>query len=132
ESDDISNTSPSNNVFYSNFTSISKEVEVGETHNLCVRVNTDGNFTVVSLAWIDCNNDGVFNTALFEDGGEAYVLGSALNVANGLTSASPKAIVIPNVPPGLYRLRVKAIFGAANIPHPCTAQNYSDTEDYTI
>jgi len=132
ESDDISNTSPSNNVFYSNFTSISKEVEVGETHNLSVRVNTDGNYTVVSRAWIDWNNDGVFNTALFEDGGEAYVLGSALNTANGLTSASPKAIVIPNVAPGSYRMRVKAIFGAANIPHPCTAQNYTDTEDYTI
>ncbi len=132
ESDDIDNISGSNNIFYSNYTSISKEVEVGETHNLSVRVNTAGNWTVQTTAWIDWNNDGVFNAMLFENGGEAYELGSATNVINGLTSSSPKAIVIPNIPGGEYRLRIKTVYGAAVVPDPCMTQNYSETEDYTI
>src|SRR5690606_6383947 len=83
-------------------------------------------------AWIDWDNNGEFNTAYVEDGGEGYLLGSAYNVINGLTTLSPKSIVIPDVAPGQYRMRIKAVYGTTAIPDPCDAQSFAETEDYTI
>ena len=120
------------NIYYTNFTNISTDVIAGESYDLSVNVNTSGNWMVWASAWIDWNNDGVFDTALATNGGEAYNLGSALNVTNGATSGSPLSIIIPDVEPGEYRMRIRAVYGTAAIPNPCENQDYSETEDYTI
>lgn len=108
---------------YSDFTSISTSLMGTSTYPLTVRVNTGGNYTVYVRAWIDWNSNGAFEAA------EIYNLGSATNVNNGATSASPFNILVPNTP-GTYRMRVRATYNVT--PTECGNQNYSEAEDYTI
>ena len=126
---DIDNdSSTSNTVYYEDFTSVSTTVTAGDSYDLSARVNTAGNWTVQTRAWIDWNNDGTFDTAT-----EEYNLGSALNVADGTTSLSPVSVMVPaDAAAGNYRMRVRAVYGTTAVPNPCTAQNYSEAEDYTI
>ena len=87
---------------YSDYTSISTTVNTGSSYNLTVQVNTDGNYTIYSMVWIDWNHDGDFT-----DPGEEYNLGTATNVSNGATSASPYSVTIPTTATtGNTRMRV--------------------------
>ena len=122
------NSSTSGTVFYEDFTAISTEVTPGESYDLSARVNTAGNWTVQTRAWIDWNLDGTFDTAT-----EEYNLGSAVNVTDGATSLSPVSVMVPaDAAEGTYRLRVRAVFGTTVVPHPCNPQSWSEAEDYTI
>nr|WP_321221130.1 choice-of-anchor D domain-containing protein [uncultured Psychroserpens sp.] len=114
---------------YSDFTSISTDVVLGETYNLNVRVETDGAYTTTTRAWIDWNNDGTF------DANEQYELGNAFDVIDGSTDGSPLAIEVPtNAAIAATRMRVSTRFGATTPSTACfNAANFDgEVEDYTI
>lgn len=101
-------------------------VTQGQTHNINVYVNTDGNFTMVQMVWFDWNRDGDF-----DDAGEAYNLGSVTNNANGLSSACPFPILIPvNSAVGVTRMRVSTRYSAAATP--CLNGQDGEVEDYSV
>jgi M6 family metalloprotease-like protein len=110
---------------YTDFRTISTNVNKNQNHNISVSVNTDGDYTVHTTVWFDWNQDCVF------DASESYNLGTATNTANGLTSLSPLSITIPPTAlDGNTIMRVRTTWNTA--PTACGNNNYSETEDYTI
>ncbi|WP_161555247.1 GEVED domain-containing protein [Dokdonia sinensis] len=124
---DIDNSDgPDKNVGYEDFTLISTTAVVGATCDLSVSVNTDGNNTVEVRVWVDWNNN-----LDFDDPGEEYDLGTATNVGDALTDASPFALTIPDgTIPGSKRMRVSAKNGSA--PTACEIDFDGEVEDYTL
>ena len=121
----INNTSGSS-TDYEDYTSISTTVDRTVAYNLSVSVNTAGSFTVHTLAWIDWNQDGVFNTST-----EEYDLGTANSVTSGTTSLSPLSITIPATATlGNTRMRVSTKYNSD--PTPCAGTFDGEVEDYTI
>ena len=115
---------------YTDNTAINTHVSAGQTHNLTVNVNTDGDYEESVIVWIDWNRDCAFNTA-----DEQYLLGNIVNTTNGATSNSPLAIIIPaSVTPGEITMRVTAAYtgGTTNLPTSCQTNFYGEVEDYTI
>ena len=112
---------------YQDYTAMVAEVEAGGTYLLSARVDTEGDYYVNVRAWIDWNNDGVFDTDT-----EEYDLGQANNVEDGAPDLSPVDIAVPADASGEYRLRVRGSFGEDTEVVPCDPQNWSETEDYTI
>lgn len=111
---------------YSDYTNLSTDLEVGSTHDLSVRVNTDGNYSVRTIVWIDWNRD-----CDFDDSGEEYDLGNASNVANGLTSLSPLSIPVP-VDAVLGNLTMRVSTKYFSDPSSCETGFDGEVEDYTI
>jgi len=112
---------------YSDYTdSISTTVEFENSYDLSVNLNTDGNFTIYAKAWIDWNHD-----ADFEDTGEEYNLGTAVDTANGPTTLSPLNIAVPlDAHIGNTTMRVSAKYNSA--PEPCEKGFDGEVEDYSI
>ncbi len=111
---------------YIDNTGIRATVNKGSTYNLTVNVNTDGNYNVSTLAWIDWNQD-----CDFLDADEAYNLGIAFNVVNGVTQFSPLNITIPiNSLTGITRMRIATKFYIA--PTSCETNYDGEVEDYSI
>lgn len=111
---------------YEDFTSLSTNIYKSSTHDLTVRVNTDGNYTIYTVVWIDWNRDGDFN-----DPGEEYDMGWAYYVADGLTSNSPMAITPPaSAVIGPTRMRVATRWD--QYPLSCDSGYDGEVEDYTI
>lgn len=75
---------------YQDYTSIPTTVNVGESYDLTVRVNSDGG-TSTARAWIDWNRDGSFVSS------EMYELGTAVDATDGVTSLSPLNITVPQM-----------------------------------
>ena len=124
----INNATGKNNA-YEDYTAMSTDVYKGKTHNLTIKVNTDGNFKVVTKVWIDWNQNCDFN-----DAGEEYDLGNATDVTNGATSNSPLTITIPNTAQlGTTRMRVSSKYTDTNVyPTSCQTSFDGEVEDYTI
>jgi hypothetical protein len=115
---------------YSDFTSsvAATDVERGQSYDLSVRVNTDGNFREVTKVWIDWNRN-----CDFTDPGEEYDLGNALNVMDGPTSNSPLSITVPaNAELGDTRMRVGSAYDDGTPPTACETGYLGEVEDYTI
>jgi GEVED domain-containing protein/type IX secretion system substrate protein/sortilin (neurotensin receptor 3) len=112
---------------YTNYTaSDSATVVTGNSYNLNVNLNTDGNYTIHSRVWIDWNQDYDF-----EDLGEEYDLGSAINTTNGPTSLSPLSVAVPNnALTGKTIMRVSARYNTA--PGPCDKGFDGEVEDYSV
>ncbi|MCK0124045.1 T9SS type A sorting domain-containing protein [Gelidibacter sp. F2691] len=114
---------------YQNYTSQVTEATIGSTMPLNVRVDTDGQYNVITYAWIDWNRNGVFSND------ERYNLGTTYDSNNGVTSNSPLAIVIPiGASLGATRMRVITQFYSTLIPeiNPCVGPTDGETEDYTV
>ena len=118
-------------VAYNDFTSISTTVKRGESHELTVNVNTDGNYRVQTKVWIDWNGDCTFN-----DSDEEYDLGGAGNVADGATDLSPLSITIPaDAKLGNTIMRVSSRYTSPTTityPTACMTGFDGEVEDYTI
>ncbi|HRH36977.1 MAG TPA: GEVED domain-containing protein, partial [Flavobacteriales bacterium] len=112
---------------YTSFTAVQTTVNAGGTYTLSTSVNTAGSFTVFSKAWVDWNQNAVF------EGSEEYDLGSATNGNPLVTSLSPLSITVPgNALAGATTMRVRAVYDGTGAPLPCGEQSYSEAEDYTI
>ncbi len=117
---------------YGNFTALSTNVNRNSSYPLTVKVNTHGNYTTQTKVWIDWNQNCSFN-----DAGEEYILGNALNVTNGNTSASPLSITVPaGATLGSTSMRIATKYvhpvGDPGLPMPCLTGYDGETEDYTI
>ncbi|MDO6596978.1 choice-of-anchor D domain-containing protein [Oceanihabitans sp. 2_MG-2023] len=122
----INNATPDEDNDYSDFTAINTTVNQGNTYNLTVNANTDGNYTTQTYVWIDWNQD-----LDFDDAGEEYNLGTANNTNNGATSLSPLAITVPiGATIGNTRMRVSTRYN--NAPSNCDTGFDGEVEDYTI
>lgn len=111
---------------YNNYTPLITTVYKKSSHNLSVNLNTDGNYAVRCIAWIDWNQDGDFL-----DAGEEFDLGSTSNSTDGTTSFSPLSISIPETASsGNTRMRVAARFNS--YPTSCLTSFDGEVEDYTI
>ena len=115
---------------YSDFTGsvAPTNVQQGQSYNLTIRVNTDGNFTEVTRVWIDWNRN-----CDFTDAGEEYDLGSATDVTDGPTSNSPLSIMVPaGAELGDTRMRVGSAYDDGSPPTSCETGYLGEVEDYTI
>ncbi len=116
---------------YNDYSSISTTVKRGESHELNVNVNTDGNYRVQTKVWIDWNGDCTFNET-----DEEYDLGGAGNTDDGLTDASPLTITIPtNAKLGNTIMRVSSRYtdpSPITYPTACMTGFDGEVEDYTI
>ena len=113
---------------YSDYTSISTDVNRGNTYNLNVNVNTDGDYTTTTRVWIDWNQNCSFN-----DAGEEYNLGDATNVINVRTTNSPLSITVPvGARVGSTIMRVSTKFKDDGLPASCENGFDGEVEDYTI
>ncbi len=112
---------------YTNYSDTdSADLILGENYNLTVNLNTDGNFSIQSRAWIDWNQNGNFT-----DPGEEYDLGATQNSSNGITSNSPLNFIVPSSAViGSTTMRVSAKFNVA--PTPCEKNFDGEVEDYKI
>ncbi|TFH49109.1 MAG: hypothetical protein E4G92_02415, partial [Bacteroidia bacterium] len=111
---------------YSDYTSQVTTVYKGSSYNLNISLNTDGNYRVYAMAWIDWDGNGSFN-----DAGESYDLGSAVNTANGPPSLSPLSITVPaGAVTGNTRMRVSAKYNSYSTS--CETGFDGEVEDYTL
>ncbi len=117
---------PSGKNDYSDYTAQSTDVIIGNYYELTVNANTDGEYTVASIVWIDWNQD-----CDFDDAGEEYDLGSAFNTNNGSTSNSPLSVLVPETAlAGNTTMRVSTKYETA--PTSCQEDYDGEVEDYTI
>jgi len=111
---------------YSDYTNISTDVSVNDSYDLTVQVNTDGDYTVSTIVWIDWNQDCVFNET-----NEQFDLGSATNTSDGPTSESPLSITVPSdALLGSTKMRVSTRYNTD--PFSCMDNVDGEVEDYTI
>ncbi|MDX8554534.1 GEVED domain-containing protein [Tenacibaculum sp. 1B UA] len=100
---------------YSDFTSQSTDVVRGENYNLTTSINTDGNSNIKTFAWIDWNQNCVF------DANETY----------DLTSSNTISVAVPEgIPTGPTIMRVSTRLN--NDPNSCGLNFNGEIEDYTI
>ncbi|NEV94727.1 T9SS type A sorting domain-containing protein [Psychroflexus sp. YR1-1] len=115
---------------YSDYTNIITDLLVDSQYDFTVNVNTDGEYDVKTLIWIDWNQN-----CKLDDAGEEYDLGTAFNVENGSTSNSPFSIAVPSdAVLGQTRMRVttKYLETAEDVPLACENSFDGEVEDYTI
>ncbi|MBE0678067.1 MAG: DUF2341 domain-containing protein [Bacteroidales bacterium] len=111
---------------YSDYTAQVTTVYKASSYNLNINLNTDGNYRVYAMAWIDWDGNGSFT-----DAGESYDLGSAVNTANGPPSLSPLSITVPaGAVTGTTRMRVSAKYNSYSTS--CETGFDGEVEDYTL
>lgn len=124
----ISNNTGKSSSGYGDFKNQSTTVQGGNTFNVSVRVNTDGDFTVGTYAWIDWNQD-----CDFDDDGEQYNLGTATDTSNGITSRSPLTITVPQSAfNGSTTIRISSKYNGDGNPTACETNFDGEVEDYTL
>lgn len=110
---------------YSDYTALSTDVNTGDSYDLSVYVDTDGNYQTYTNVWIDWNQNCQF------DSNETYDLGGAANVVNNLTDLSPLSVNIPqDATPGTTTMRVSTKY--FSYPGSCEIDYDGEVEDYSI
>lgn len=120
---------------YSDFTSISTDVEAGMDYDLSVRANSDGNYRISTRVWIDWNQN-----CSFDDPGEEYDLdlGTTANIADELTDGSPLTITVPvDAVAGTTTMRVSTKYSPPSpnpldFPTSCETGFDGEVEDYSL
>lgn len=113
---------------YSDFTSLSTNLNRNDSYNLIVNANTDGNWTTNTKVWIDWNQN-----CSFDDPGEEYNLGDATNTADGPTGSSPLSIIVPgDALLGSTVMRVTTKYKDDGLPTACEEGFDGEVEDYTV
>ncbi len=124
---DIDNTSPATGgPALQDFTAIVGNVAPGDGVQMTVEGNTAGPFSTPVMAYIDWDQNGVFDV-----GTEGYTIGT-LNNSNGTDGQQVTAnITVPlTAASGSTRMRVIKKF---NTPaDPCNTAGYGQAEDYTL
>ncbi len=100
-------------------------------YTLTVNANSDGNYQIITYAWIDWNQN-----CSFDDPGEQYDLGQSANIVNDPTANSPLTITVPtDAVLGNTTMRVTTKYtdpGANQFPTSCENGHDAEVEDYTI
>ena len=113
---------------YTDYSSISTDVNRDSAYDLTVNVSTEGNFTTATKVWIDWNQNGSF-----VDVGEGYDLGEATNAFNQTTGNSPLSINVPvDAVLGNTIMRVVTGFDGGQELMPTTNGGDGEIEDYTL
>jgi subtilisin family serine protease len=111
------------------FLSVSGTVRPGSTYLLTVKGNSDGNYLNVYRAYIDWNQDGVFE----ESAAERYELGSITNSTGLDTLSTSGYIAVPsNVTAGSTRMRVVKNYNSAGAACGTPSGTFGQAEDYRI
>lgn len=111
---------------YTDFTSLSTDVNRSSTYPLTVHIDTNGGLEATTRVWVDWNQNSVFESS------EEYDLGDTTNVSDGPTSNSPLDIVIPvDALLGNTVMRVSTKnSGGSHDPTQTVASG--EVEDYTL
>jgi len=117
------NNSSSAGAGYTDYTSISTEVEAGSTHVISISCGSTGNWTENIWVFFDWNQDCDFN-----DPGESFDLGQISGPGTLTTSVT----VPENAVPGSIRMR--AFLKFSTDPSSACENNFSygEVEDYTV
>lgn len=111
---------------YTNYTAIDTQVIKGEAYPLVVNANSAGNQTVQTFAWVDWNQNCLF------DANEKYDLGTTSN-ANTATKNSGLKIAIPSdALLGTTILRIVTQKEGSQNSNECQLGFNGEVEDYTI
>ena len=123
----IDNTTGKTQAYTDYSASIIGEAVAGTTYSngLSMKINSDGDWTIAGIVWIDWNRNNIFEDS------ESYNLGSTTNSSNGLTSLSPRSINVPSsTSPGFVKVRVSCKWNTAS--SQCEAGFDGESEDYAI
>jgi len=115
---------------YGDYTSLSTDLNIGDSYNLDVNVNTNGSYTSYVIVWIDWNQDGDFT-----DSGEEYELGSITNSSNGSPSLAPLSITVPSgalVGATTMRVSANSDNSVSGYATSCESFTYGEVEDYSV
>ena len=127
----ISNLNTGKPSGYSDYTSMVTDVNRESSYDLSVYANSDGNYQIITYAWVDWNQNCSFN-----DPGEQYDLGTSANVNNQLTVNSPLSITVPSdAALGNTTMRITTKYtdpDANQFPTSCENGHDAEVEDYTI
>ena len=110
---------------YEDFTSLSTDLETGQTYTASVDVTVNGNWTQQVWLWIDWNQD-----CDFDDTGEGYDLGNT-NGSTGTHTLTLNITVPGTATLGGTRMRVMEKYGS-DPSDACTSGSYGETEDYSL
>jgi hypothetical protein len=124
---------PSGLAGYSNYTTnplLTTTLQAGSSYSCTVYA---GQYSEGYAAWIDYNDDFVFDNATERIGfSVGQVAGSGFVGVLGSSASFPIAVSC-NPPLGAHRLRVRAMFNTnGSAVTPCTANSFGETEDYVI
>ena len=120
----IDNTTDAEDGGYGDYTSLSTDVEPGQTYTLSVEVTVNGDWEQNVWAWIDWNMN-----CDFTDSGEAYDLGQTPGT-EGVHVLTLDIQVPDGVTPNTTTMRVAELYN--NDPEPCTTATYGEAEDYSV
>ena len=113
---------------HEDFTSVVGQVSAGESYDIILEANTNGNFDSRFAVFIDWNQNDVFDTD------EVYEITTIITFSTG--EDDQQAIQSIEVPVGAVvgqtRMRVKKIYGDVEYLDPCIGSFYGQTEDYTV
>jgi subtilisin family serine protease len=108
---------------YTDFTSISTEVEAGSTHEISITCGSTGTWTENIWVFFDWNQD-----CDFDDPGESFDLGET----NGPGTLTTSVLVPQDAVPGSIRMRAFLKF-SSNPDDACEdGFSYGEVEDYTV
>ncbi len=114
---------------HEDFTSISGEMEQGNTYAITLEGNTAGDYVNQCVVFIDWNQNGIL-----DDEGEVYVISNGLFDTTGTDGGS----IVDNIEVpsdallGSTRMRIKKTFEGPHL-NPCdSGANWGQAEDYSI
>ena len=124
---------PSGTAGYSDYTgdtALTTTLQAGNSYNCTVYA---GQYAQGYAAWIDYNDDGVFDNSTERIGySSGTVAGSGSSGVLGSSATFP-IVLACNPPIGQHRLRVRGMFNTSgNLVTPCTNNSYGEVEDYLI
>jgi hypothetical protein len=105
---------------YGDYTDLVANVAPGVTYPLTVSFYSEGVYTEYVTAWIDWNQNQVF------DASEIYQLGGGIDATLTLDITVP-----PTALPGMTRMRVVERYASAETD-PCASYSYAEAEDYSV
>ena len=116
----ISNSSTDGAAGYSDFTCYQTTVFEGASYTLSI--GSSAQSTQNYAAWIDFNNDGVFNNTTER----VFTATSQMNTSGSVTIPSGAVLNTP------LRMRVSADYDFSAAPTPCANLDFGQAEDYTV
>ena len=114
---------------HEDFTSVVGTVSAGESYEIILEGNTDGEtFENRFAVFIDWNQNDVFDTD------EVYAITTIITSSTGEDGQQAiQSIEVPvGATVGLTRMRVKKLFGTTDYLDPCIGAFYGQTEEYTL